>query len=580
MAIGNAANITIGPTRSIGQSIQALFAMGRLIGIVSGPIAGVLIWLLPLDLDPSVHKTLAIVGFMLVYWITEAQPLGMTALMGCFLFWILQVAPSRVAFSGFAKPSPWFVFCALLMGEAASRTGLAKRAGNVVMSIAGASSTSLLIGLIILTWGLNFLIPATNGLVVTLAPLVVGIIAVLGLERDSNMAKGLFIIITYGAGLFGRMFLGSGPSILAHGIIAERTGVQVLWSQWVLAFLPLVLPTIIIFWLTIRWLYPPESLTQSSTQPSKQHIGYASDPWTRDERKTLCWLLLAILLWATDFLHHTSPAAIGIGIGLVLALPKIGVLDTQAIKSTNFLLIIFVAGSLSLGEVLTTTNTLHVLTASLMKWLGPLLSEPLPASVILYWGGFLYHFLVGSEYTMSSTLLPILLNVADIQGYNPAAMGMLWIFAGSGKLFLYQATSLILGYSFGFFTVKDLLKVGGILTLAEGLLVMILVPTYWPLIGLPWVMTPPAQAQVLSRPAESASVEKAMHHIVSRPLTHSSAKGVSPVPPMRPDPDVAAWAKIRDSTVTQDFIDFLAAFPATRFAFAAHMRLRQLQRQN
>jgi hypothetical protein len=52
--------------------------------------------------------------------------------------------------------------------------------------------------------------------------------------------------------------------------------------------------------------------------------------------------------------------------------------------------------------------------------------------------GFLYHFLVGSEYTMVSTLLPALLRVADSQGYNPAAVGMLWTFAGGGKLFMYQ----------------------------------------------------------------------------------------------------------------------------------------------
>ena len=55
-------------------------------------------------------------------------------------------------------------------------------------------------------------------------------------------------------------------------------------------------------------------------------------------------------------------------------------------------------------------------------------------------------------------------------GYNPAALGMLWTFAGGGKLFLYQNTALILGYSYGFFTVKDLFKVGAVLTVVEGLL--------------------------------------------------------------------------------------------------------------
>jgi hypothetical protein len=42
------------------------------------------------------------------------------------------------------------------------------------------------------------------------------------------------------------------------------------------------------------------------------------------------------------------------------------------------------------------------------------------------------------------------------------------------------------------------------------------------------------------------------------------------------DAETTAWANIRNSRASQDFIDFLKAFPQTRFVFAARMRLRQL----
>ena len=70
-------------------------------------------------------------------------------------------------------------------------------------------------------------------------------------------------------------------------------------------------------------------------------------PWSWDEWKVLGWLLLAIILWATDFLHRTSPAMIALGIGVVLAPPKIGVLDTKAVRSVNVMLILFVGGTLA-----------------------------------------------------------------------------------------------------------------------------------------------------------------------------------------------------------------------------------------
>jgi hypothetical protein len=119
-----------------------------------------------------------------------------------------------------------------------------------------------------------------------------------------------------------------------------------------------------------------------------------------------------------------------------------------------------------------------------------LLSEAWRATLTLYWGDFLYHFVVGSEMTMLSTLLSALLTVAPTQGYHPAAMTLLWVFAGTGRLFVYQNAALMLGYSYGCFTARDVLNVGAVLTVVEGLFLLILVHYYWPLIGLPWQHLP------------------------------------------------------------------------------------------
>ena len=81
-------------------------------------------------------------------------------------------------------------------------------------------------------------------------------------------------------------------------------------------------------------------------------------------------------------------------------------------------------------------------------------------------------------------------NIAETHGYNSAAMGMLWVFAGGGKLLVYQSTALMMGYSYGFFQTRDLAKVGMVLTVVQGFLILVLVPVYWPLIGLPWRSTP------------------------------------------------------------------------------------------
>ena len=85
---------------------------------------------------------------------------------------------------------------------------------------------------------------------------------------------------------------------------------------------------------------------------------------------------------------------------------------------------------------------------------------------------------------MLSTSLPVLVNYAVQNGFNPVAFAMIFNFSSAGKIFVYQSAVLILGYSYGYFQTKDLLRVGLVLSIVEGLILLLLAPLYWPLIGL------------------------------------------------------------------------------------------------
>ena len=67
---------------------------------------------------------------------------------------------------------------------------------------------------------------------------------------------------------------------------------------------------------------------------------------------------------------------------------------------------------------------------------------------------------------------------------NRLAIGMLWTFAVGGKVFIYQSLVLIAGYSFGCFDARDVFRMGAFFLFAESLALLILVPIYWPLIGI------------------------------------------------------------------------------------------------
>jgi di/tricarboxylate transporter len=182
-----------------------------------------------------------------------------------------------------------------------------------------------------------------------------------------------------------------------------------------------------------------------------------------------------------------SGSIIALGAGLALALPQIGVLDAAAIKKINFLVIVFSAGALSMANVLSQTHALDALNRLLADHITPLISNPVKGSIFLYWGGVLYHFIFPNNQSLLSTSLPLLLNATQDLPYNPAALALIWQFAGGGTLFAYQSAVLVMGYSYGYFESRDLLKYGCALMVIEGVAIMGLVNLYWPLIGLNWL---------------------------------------------------------------------------------------------
>lgn len=477
--------------RELQQGIEGAnngqYSLPMMLGAVIGPLVGLALWFAPLRIEPSAQHTLAIVVFMVVYWVAEPVDHSVTALIGCFLFWALHITRFEIAFSGFADTTPWFLFSTMLMGQAASESGLAKRIGFSILRLIGSSYSRLLLGVIVFVFVLNFLVPSGLAQLAIVAPMIVGIVAAFDLGPKSNVGRGLFLTLTYTCGLFNKMVLAGAASILTRGIVQKLTGQKIYWSEYLIAYLPAALITIFACWLTVLWLFPPE---KKDLPGGRQYLQDAVDrlgPWTSAEKKTMALLLLAIGLWSTDFLHHIDPAVIALGVGLMLALPAIGVLKTKDIRQVNFLLIIFTAGALSMGAAMAKTGALDVLTDTMMSRMAPLLGGSFHSASVLYWSAFAYHFLLSTEVSMLSTSLPVIIKFAVTHGYNPVAFAMVWNFASGGKIFAYQSTVLIMGYSYGSFDAKDLIRVGLVLTVVEGLILLVLVPFYWPMIGLHWL---------------------------------------------------------------------------------------------
>ena len=468
-----------------GASPAAPAADWRSLLLLAGIAAVCLVFrLLPLGIDPRAHGALAIGIFMILSWMTQVLDHGIAGILGCFLFWMFGIVKFDTAFSGFADTSPWFLFGAICFGLMGSKSGLARRLAYLIMRGIGHSYPRLLLGLIVSNFLLTAVVPSGIARVVIMAAIAMGLVEAFGVAKGSNIARGMFVILVYQATIFDKMLIAGASSIAARGAIEKFGHVEVLWSQWFLAYLPCDIIVMAVAWRLTLWLYPPETASLPGGAGFLRDELRKMGSWSPMEIKSAALMLIAISLWITDFLHHIPAPMIGLGVGLLAILPVVGVLDTKDVKTINFLPIFFVAAAVSLSNVLVATKALDVVTGVLFEWMKPHITGTWVSTMVLYWSAFFYHIVIGNEIAMLSTSLPILMTYAVDHGINPLALGMIWTFGAGPKVFMYESAVLVVGYSYGYFSNKDMLKVGAILSVVTAIILLLLVPLYWPLIGI------------------------------------------------------------------------------------------------
>src|SRR4051794_14370651 len=455
-----------------------------LVGQVLCVLVPLAIWFAPLDLEPQTKHAFAIVGFMVIAWITQAMDYALAGFIGCFLFWALGVVRFPVAFSGFANDTAWFLFGALLLGVIATRSGAARRLAYFIMLHVGITYPRILLGLIITDFLLTFIVPSGIARVVIMASIALGLAEAFNSVPGSNVSRGMFLILSYTANIFDKMIIAGAGSITARGLIEKVGGVEVLWSQWFLAFLPCSIITLFAAWRLTLWLYPPEKVTLEGGKDYLREELRKMGPLSAREWKAALLMAAAVLLWLTDFVHHISPSVIGIGVGLFALLPHVGILDIEDMRRLNYMPVFFVAAAVSMGTVMEATKGIEVVTHFVFAWMQPLLTNIVVTTAVMYWTAFLYHFLLASEISMLATSIPLVMEFAKANAANPLQLGLIWTFAAGGKLFAYQSGVLIVGYSYGYFEARDLIRMGAWLTVVEFIVLVLLVPLYWPLIGI------------------------------------------------------------------------------------------------
>src|ERR687896_1395026 len=288
-------------------------------GLFLGPIAFLIMYFLPLPLDRGQHTLAAILTFTIIYWLSEAIPIPVTAVLAlalCVIFNVPDVgpnaddAPGDVVFGAFMDPVIFLFIGAFIIAQAMITHGLDRRFAFLVLSIPGIARSTY--GVIIAFGAIAASISAFISNTTTAAmllPIGLGMMGALGgmvqeqsdTERDVSRLRfgtALMLMISYGAGVGGLLTpIGTPPNLIGIGFIEEETGVRISFFDWVLAALPIVLLMFIALCVILILLNHPEvrriSGAREYIDEERSKLGSIS----KGERNTLVVFAVAVTLW-------------------------------------------------------------------------------------------------------------------------------------------------------------------------------------------------------------------------------------------------------------------------------------------
>ncbi|NIQ39366.1 MAG: DASS family sodium-coupled anion symporter [Proteobacteria bacterium] len=426
---------------------------------------------------------IAILGFAVVLWVTEAIPFAVTSLFVVVLIPVFGIADYRtVVRVGFGDPIITFFIGVLVLSAGFSRSGLGVRLAYHILLKVGTRTDRVILGFLFVGAMLSMWI-TDMAVAAILLPLATGLLKDARLRPlESNFGKALMISCAWGP-LFGGIATpaGCGPNPIAISYLRRLAHMDISFLEWMSIGFPATLMMIPLGWFLLLKVFPPEiDKLPIETDEIKERLK-ALGPLKPIEIKTLVVFFLTISLWllgpALKKLTHgeiTLPIhGVALFGGLSLFLPRIRILSwKQAEGDVDWGGILLIVAGLSLGMMVHETGAARWLAWTLMGRIGSIHFLIRPFVIVI--SVALLHLIFSSNTVTGTIIIPILIALAQAFGLNEWLIAAPAAFTSSLAFILVTETPTnVIPYSAGYFSIKDMAKAGIWMTLLAAICVSV-----------------------------------------------------------------------------------------------------------
>lgn len=422
----------------------------RRVGLPLGLFGAILIYLLLPGLPSDERRLSAVLFLVVVFWITEAIPIPVTALLGPSLCVLLGIAGAREVFQPFASPIIFVFLGGFLLARGMTVNGLDRRVALGILRAPAIGNSPERIRLAV--GGVAALLSmwiSNTATVAMLFPIVVGISDTLDrlfatgggeLQRAGrSYLTGLMLLTAYGCSIGGLATpVGTPPNLIGLGFIDSLAGRKISFFEWMQIGIPVALGMFVLAALLMRFLHPSPTRRLEGVDTELGEFSKAIPEWGRAQTFTTIAFLTAVVLWVAPGLvaavagkestlyrllsSHLQEGAVALLAASLLFLlpvgwtPLRGALSWREAVKIDWGTILLFGGGLSLGGLMHSTGLAERVARGFLGGDGEVSVWMITAAAALFATFFTE---VASNTATAGMLVPVTIAVAQAAGVSP-----------------------------------------------------------------------------------------------------------------------------------------------------------------
>ena len=360
--------------------------LSKRIGLFLGPILFLIIQFTSISfISDTADTVIAASVWMVIWWITEAVSISVTALLPLLLFPLFKIMPMDEVGANYGSKIVFLFFGGFILALALEKVNLHKRIALTIIKLTGTSPDRVILGFMIATAFMSMWISNTASTVVML-PIAMSVINLLindedGFSKpDKNFALSVMLGIAFAANAGGiATVIGTPPNSVLIGLLENEYNIQISFVKWMSFGLPFsILLVSIVYLILVKILFPCKGLVFGTSNSVINNELNMLGKLSRKEKHVLVIFAVIVSLWIFRSLINQLIPSLGLNDTMISIFGAIVLFAIpHNLKKGNFILqwkdtqklawgiLILFGGGLALAKGMSTSGIVDVVANSI-----------------------------------------------------------------------------------------------------------------------------------------------------------------------------------------------------------------------